>query len=262
MAKAAESGVTTVALVDHDTLAGIPEAQAAADHHNLTLIPGTELSVSHGSLKLHMLVYFLEPTDGPLQDRLKELRHGRDARNSRIVERLAELGYRITLDDVLTHANGESVGRPHVADALVAAGHFQSRQEVFEHLLHDGGPAYVERDRLSALDAIALARSAGAVPVVAHPITITPLRSDDVIHLFSELCEGGLGGIEAHHPKHPPEYRAKITAIAHSLGIAATGGSDYHGTGKPGYRIGSGRGDLRVPASAVEELVAQRHPPR
>jgi hypothetical protein len=246
-----------MALVDHDTLAGVEEARVAAASVGIDLIAGTELSVTHNDWKFHMLVYFLEPGSGPLQDRLRHLRDARNIRNLAIVDRLSDLGYGITLDNVLDKAAGESVGRPHIADALVEAGRFPSREEVFRHLLHDGGPAYVERERLSAADAISLARQSNAVPVVAHPITIG-LMTADVMPFFTELSELGLGGIEAHHPQHPTAYRHKIEEITYILGIAATGGSDYHGRGKTGYAIGTGTGDLNVPASAVTELSAQR----
>lgn len=246
-----------MALVDHDILDGIDAARAAAVDFGVDLIAGTELSVDHNGSKIHMLVYFLEPGAGPLQDRLAWLRAGRTARNEAIVRKLEELGYEITIGDVLRHAQGDSVGRPHIADALIERGYFVHRDEVFQDLLSDGGTAYVERERLSAVDAIHLARRSGAVPVIAHPLTIG-WGADEADEMFAYLTSQGLGGIEAHHPMHDPQLREHLTAVAKRLGIAATGGSDYHGVGKKRYRIGTGTGDLRVPESAVEQLAAQR----
>jgi predicted metal-dependent phosphoesterase TrpH len=257
MALAARAGLTHAALMDHDTLDGIDRARLAADDLGLDFIPGVELSVDHGDTKIHMLVYFLEPGEGPLQFELSALRDGRNNRNKRIVERLNGLGYEITLDDVRRHAAGPSVGRPHIADALVAKGYIASRDEAFTELLHDGGAAYFERTRLTAHDAIRLARESGAVPVVAHPVTMN-LTRDGYASTFIELTGLGLGGIEAHHPMHDRALRIHLSELAGQLGIAATGGSDYHGATKRAYRVGVGKGDLRVPESAVEQLYEQR----
>ena len=258
VALAAAARLEAIAITDHDTLDGIAAATEAAERHGIRLVPGIELSVDHGNHKLHLLVYFTTPGPGPLNDRLDELLLGRHERNEVIVRRLRDLGYEITMDDVRAHARGPSVGRPHIADALVEAGHFPSRDRVFEHLLHDGGPAYVERDRLGAIEAIQLAREQDGVAVIAHPVTIGT-SAEESASLFAELTAAGLGGIEAHHPRHPVPLRHHLADLAASLGIAATGGSDYHGRGARSYRIGTGNGDLSVPGSALEQLEAQRH---
>lgn len=259
MRLAASRGLGPVALTDHDTLGGIAEAAAEAELLGIELIPGTELSVDWPTGKMHLLVYFLEPGSGALQDRLAWLRRERDRRNTAIVARLNELGYDLTMEEVRHEARGESVGRPHVADALVRKGAFSDRDEAFAALLGDGGPAYVERARLGAVEAIDLARSSNAVPVIAHPATIGVGR-DEFSRAFTELAAAGLGGIEAYHPMHDPDLRNHLAALASELGLAATGGSDYHGPGKKhGVDIGVGRGDLHVPQSAIDELEAQRH---
>ncbi len=257
MRLAEKAGVTVMALTDHDTLAGVDAARAAAPEHGITLIPGVELSVDHGPFKIHMLVYFVEPGIGPIQDRLEDLRRGRDERNVQIIAKLNELGYRITMEDVKRQAKGPSVGRPHLADALIEAGYFSQRDEVFEDLLRDGGRAYLPRTRLTALDAISLAREGGGVPVIAHPATIRA-TADEYDTLFRELTDAGLGGIEAHHSMHDPALREHLTKVAHGLGLAATGGSDYHGAGKRPYQLGVGTGDLRTPRSALHELLEQQ----
>ncbi|HHC07727.1 MAG TPA: PHP domain-containing protein, partial [Actinobacteria bacterium] len=200
---AAEAGLSAVALTDHDTLAGIPEATRAAAAVGVELVPGVELSVRHGEAKLHLLVYFLEPDDGPLQRRLAELRAGRSERNVEILRRLAALGYPLELDEVLAQAKGDAVGRPHIADALVARGWFPDRSAAFAALLRDGGPAYVERRRLEAVEAIELAAASGAVAAVAHPSTISANRAG-YADLFRSLAEVGLVGIEVDHPEHDP----------------------------------------------------------
>ena len=258
VAKAAALGLTALALTDHDTLSGIPEAREAAARFPIELIPGVELSVDHAGVKIHMLAYFIEPAPGPLQGRLEELRSGRTIRNKRIVGRLNELGYSITMDDVLRHAAGDAVGRPHIADALVQAGAIENRSEAFVGLLGDGGSAYVERDRLTAVDAIALTTESGGVTSVAHPLTINA-DAATLRTIFEDLRDAGLAGIEAHYSEHSPAIRTQLADVAAELGLVSTGGSDYHGAGKPGLRIGSGHGDLVVPDTALEEL-RQRRP--
>jgi predicted metal-dependent phosphoesterase TrpH len=257
MRKAADAGVTTVALTDHDTFGGIDKAASTAEGLGLRFIPGVELSVDHDGLKMHMLVYFVDETSTELAGRLDELRKGRTARNDVIIKKLNGLGYAITLEDVRRHAKGPSVGRPHIADALIEKGYIATRDEAFVDLLQDGGAAYVERQRLTAVDAIDIARSSGGVPVVAHPATIGATR-DEYSLLFRGLTNVGLGGIEAYHSMHTPDLRSHLATLADELGIAATGGSDYHGETKRQYKIGSGTGDLRIPVAAIEALDAQK----
>jgi predicted metal-dependent phosphoesterase TrpH len=256
MRLAAEAGMDAVALTDHDTLDGLEAAARAAGSLGIAFVPGTELSVDHEGTKLHMLVYYVEP-GGVLEPVLADLREGRDRRNLEIIARLEDLGFEVSLDDVLRHAHGPSVGRPHIADALVEQGRFASRDEAFTSLLHDGGPAYVDRPRLSAAEAIELAHEAGAVAVVAHPGTIQ-VPEGGYGDLFRELAALGLGGIEAYHPAHTAALRDRLAEVARELGLAATGGSDYHGAGRRPYRIGVGRGDLRVPMTALEQIGARR----
>ncbi|MFV9672505.1 MAG: PHP domain-containing protein [Acidimicrobiia bacterium] len=255
--KAAAIGLTAIALTDHDTLSGIPEAQSTAAELSIELIPGVELSVDHNGVKIHMLAYFLEPEPGPLQDRLEMLRDGRGVRNRKIIEALNTLGYPITMQDVHRQAAGDAIGRPHIADALVAADLVADRSEAFRDLLGDGGIAYAERTRLTATEAITLTTESGGVTSIAHPLTIDPggstLRS-----IFEELREVGLSGIEAYYSQHPPHIRTQLAGVASDLGLVATGGSDCHGTGKPGLEIGTGHGDLVVADSVLEELRARR----
>jgi predicted metal-dependent phosphoesterase TrpH len=257
VAKAAAMGLTALALTDHDTLSGIAVARRAATLHSIDLIPGIELSVDHAGMKIHMLAYFVEPGPGPLQARLTGLRAGRDARNGVIVERLNALGYPITMDDVLRHAGGDAVGRPHIADALVEAGMISSRSEAFVDLLSDGGRAYVERERLTAAEAIALTIQSGGVNSIAHPLTIdadaSTLRS-----VLGDLHDAGLVGLEAYYSEYAPAIRGQLADVATALGLVATGGSDYHGAGKPGLDVGIGYGDLVVPDAALEELRMRR----
>ena len=257
MELAASAGLSAVALVDHDTFAGIEEARAAAANLDITFVSGVELSVDHDGRKMHMLVYFVDETDSEIETKLADLRAGRTVRNEQIARNLVGLGYAITIDEVLAEAKGPSVGRPHFADVLVTKGYFANRDEVFADLLNDGGAAYAPRPRMTATQAIEMAQAAGGVAVIAHPATIAA-SAQEYDKLFADLAQVGLGGIEAHHSMHTPGLRLHLAELAESLGIAATGGSDYHGAGKRDYRIGVGRGDLKVPDDALEALEARR----
>jgi hypothetical protein len=255
--RARDAGLSAIAITDHDTLSGIEEATSAAEGADLRLIPGVELSVDHAGRKMHLLVYFLEAGAGPLQDRLAWLRAGRDQRNLEMLTKLRALGYEVDVAEVAAQAGGESVGRPHIADALVARGAFDSRSEAFAELLGDGGTAYVERPRLSVTEAIALATESGAVTAVAHPYTIEGNR-DTYPALFAELHDLGLVGLEAYYPEHSPDLRRHLADLATDLGLVVTGGSDYHGAGKPGLHVGTGFGDLMVPDTALTDLEERR----
>ncbi|MCP3995300.1 MAG: PHP domain-containing protein [bacterium] len=257
VAIAAALGLTGVALTDHDILDGIPEAADCAADLGIQFIGGTELSVLWREQSMHMLVYFLDPVPGPLQDRLGELRDSRHGRNVEIADRLQEIGLEITIAEVQEEAGTGVVGRPHFAGVMIEKGYVASVPEAFDRYLATGRPAYVPRMRLTAAEAITLGRESGAVPVIAHPHTLN-LRAEDFATGFRELVALGLGGIEAYYGEYTPEMRVRIAEICDELGIVATGGSDYHGRYKPHLSIGTGKGDLRVPDTALEHLRQHR----
>lgn len=254
---AAEIGLSAIALTDHDNLNGIGRARAAAAAAGIELISGTELSVGWNGDPMHLLVYFLEPGSGPLQDRLQAIQESRSSRNERMVDRLVELGIEISYEEVWNEARGTGVGRPHFAAVLVRKGHAESINHAFDRFLGAGRPAYLPRARLEAAEAIGLATESGAVTSIAHPHTLG-VPTDGYWNAFEELVAAGLGGIEAYYGEYQPEFRAHLADICSGLGIVATGGSDYHGSYKPDLHVGIGRGDLMVPEGALEELVAFR----
>ncbi|CAN5404772.1 MAG: PHP domain-containing protein [Acidimicrobiia bacterium] len=255
VALAAAEGLTAIALTDHDTLAGTASAAAAAERAGIGFIPGVELSLEWPLGGMHLLVYHLGGT-GPLQDRLLDLQHGRTGRNAVMVERLAALGWPITIGDVIAESGGGVVGRPHIAAVLVRMGAADSIADAFDRWLARGRPAYVERLRLTPAEAIGLARRSGAVPVLAHPHTIG-VSADEYRSAFGELADLGLAGIESYYAEYPDELRRHLAGLAAGLGLIATGGSDYHGAYKPGISVGTGHGDLRVPDEVVHAIAAQ-----
>ena len=244
-------------MTDHDILDGIPRAAIAAAARGLRFIGGTELSVLWKQQSMHLLVYFLEPGRGPLQDRLAELRAARAGRNEQIAARLQSLGLDITMDEVRREAGTGVAGRPHFAGVMIEKGYVDTVAEAFERYLAAGRPGYVPRMRLTANEAITVSRECGAVPVVAHPHTLN-LSSEEFATGLRELVSIGLGGIEAYYGEYLPEMRSRIAEICDDLGVVATGGSDYHGKYKPDLRIGIGRGDLRVPDAVFDQLESAR----
>jgi predicted metal-dependent phosphoesterase TrpH len=248
---AAARGVSVLAVTDHDTLDGLPEALAAGATLGLRVVPGVELSVRAPSGSMHLLGYFRRPDPEPIRERLAELRRAREDRARRIVERLAEVGAPVELSDVLARAGG-SVGRPHVADALVAAGHVADRAEAFRRYLGDGAPAAVPHDRLSPEEAIRLVRDSGGAPVLAHPASLA-LGARELVGVVQALAARGLRGIEVHRPDHTPERRDAYAGIARRLHLVAAGGSDFH---RPDEALRPGdTGEPPLPLDTIDRLL-------
>ena len=250
-ALAAAVGCTAVALTDHDRLDGIAAARAAAASVGVELVPGCEISCEVDVGTMHVLVYFLEPGEGPLQDELVRLQEVRDRRNEVMCERLG-----LSYEALQAEAGGIGAGRPHAAALLVRDGRAASIQDAFDRWLGKGKPGYVEKARLSAAGALRLARASGALPVLAHPTSLE-LEPVALRSRVEELRGLGLVGMECLYGRYPHEDRVALTALATELGLVATGGSDHHGTYKPDLSVGIGRGDLDVPDSALEELRAR-----
>jgi 3',5'-nucleoside bisphosphate phosphatase len=233
VAAAAEAGLDVVALTDHDTFTGWDDAlAAAAARSGVRVLPGVEMSCALDGISLHVLGYLPDPTYGPLVDELARTRGDRVPRAREIVRRLAADGYPLSWQDVLAQVGPEgTVGRPHIADALVAAGVVASRDEAFDGLLHDRSRYYVRHYAADPLRAIRLVREAGGVSVFAHPAASSRGRvvTDDAI---ARMAAAGLAGLEVDHPDHDQAARLHLRGLAGELGLLTTGSSDYHGAGK------------------------------
>jgi len=246
--RAARNGVWLLGVADHDTTGGVREAEAAARGTSVTLVPAVELSVGAEEHEIHVLGYFVDPDDEPLQGILHRLRNARDLRNERIVARLAELGARIDLDRVKEIAGDGSVGRPHIAKVLVEAGHCSSLGEAFGRYLARGKPGYVGRERLDAGEAAQAIRASGGIPVLAHPGKLAPRRRIEAI------IDQGMDGVEAYHTDHDERDVEMILEIARDRDLLVTGGTDSHGphADRP-IEIGS----LDIPEWVGEKLLAR-----
>jgi predicted metal-dependent phosphoesterase TrpH len=242
-------GVQVLALSDHDTTAGLDEAAAAAKEAGLRLIPGLELSTDLGKADVHLLAYGFDRTSKPLQDFLQWQRDGRIGRTRRIVEILAEQGMPLDVARVFEIAGEATVGRPHVARALLEKGYVASVQEAFDQWLGNGKPADVDRPKLEPADAIRVVHENGGVVFVAHPVFI----GEDYAAAIEQLRAWGADGIETYYKHYDPETVAAHAALAARLGMAASGGSDYHGLGNPDDRE---IGDIPFPDERVVEFVS------
>lgn len=231
IASAVEAGLDVVALTDHDTTSGWAEAADAARRLGMVFVPGTEVSCSWRGISVHLLSYLHDPENAGLLGEIEHARASREHRAERMVELIAR-DYPLTWDDVTAQASeGATLGRPHIADALVARGHVASRDAAFETILASGSGYYVGHYAPDPVDAVRLVRAAGGVPVFAHPRASARGRTvgDDVIEA---MVDAGLAGLEVDHRDHLPEDRARLREIAASHDLLVTGSSDYHGTGK------------------------------
>lgn len=259
IALAHQAGVTALAITDHDITSGIPEAIAAGEQYGIEIIPGVEISSLMGSSELHILGYFLDWQDTDLNQRFKSLRDSRHHRNPQIVDRLQRLGIDITYDEVRALAGSDSVGRPHIARALMNKGVVTSAKEAFDRFLGDGKAAYVPRDLPSPADAIRWIKDAHGLAVLAHP-TWVKLADQPLAELVRRLKADGLDGVEVYYSTHAARQTREYLSLAQHLGLLVTGGSDFHGLTKPDIEVGIGKGSLHIPTSLLpkmKERVAQ-----
>jgi hypothetical protein len=248
---AAEAGLAVLALTDHDTTAGWDEAGAAALHHGITLVRGIEVSCQHEGISIHLLGYLQSPQAPGL---LAEQERSRESRTTRLQAMVKKLSRDLPLswDDVLAQIKpGATLGRPHIADAMVAAGIVDSRARAFAEYLHDGSPYYVSHYAPDPVRAVRLVGEAGGVAVMAHPFaSLRGAIVDDSV--IEAMADAGMAGLEVHHRDHSPGQVRHGTDLAASLGLFVTGSSDYHGAGKPN-RLGENTTDPVV-LQRIEDL--------
>jgi predicted metal-dependent phosphoesterase TrpH len=254
---AAAIGLTAVAVTDHDTVDGLPEALAAGERLGFTVVPGVEINVEHDGLTLDMLGYFLRGLpDAALDERLDELRRRRDERNRGMLARLTDLGLPIEQAELAETAGGGAAGRPHIALAMLRHEYVDSIDAAFRLYLRRGAPAYVDRQRLALAEAVDLLRDSGGVAVIAHPGII---HTDGVglARLVRDAAAAGVVGIECYHPVHDAQTIAACLELAERHDLVATGGSDFHGALKPQVRLGVGPGGMTLPEQLLTNLAAR-----
>lgn len=247
-----------LAITDHDTFAGYDQALPIAQEHNFDLVCGLEMTTRferHRLFSVHMLAYFLhEPPAAGFRAWLDEILESRRDRNRRLIKNLQDGGVDIELQDV-EKIGRTLTGRPHFARVLVSKGYAKTTEDAFRRYLGENAPHYAERYGPHTVSAIERVRAAGGLPVLAHPIRLGILDHTIEEQLVRELRDLGLGGIEVYHSDHDAKDRERYAGIAKRLGLAVTGGSDFHGAAKPGIALGSGYdGNVQVPRSVLDDL--------
>lgn len=252
-ALAADAGLDGLALTDHDTLAGWERAAVACTAHGLQFVPGLEFSCEVDGRSVHLLGYWVDPTDAPLLDECARLRGERDRRLTAMVGRLGDHGVEISEEAVRARAAGAPVGRPHIAAELLATGAVADLDEAYGDWLGDHGAAYVPKRALPPVRALQLLRAAGGVAVLAHPAK-TPAVDEGLV---DQLAAAGLAGIEADHVGHTPAEVAHWREVARTRNLLVTGASDFHGEHKE-QRLGA----RTTPLGVVDALRAHCAPAR
>jgi predicted metal-dependent phosphoesterase TrpH len=253
IAEAVRAGVTTLGITDHDTFKGHDLAAPFAREAGVELICGIELSTKLHGHSVHLLGYFFEmDTLGDFRTWILDQQAARRDRNIRLVARLRELGFDITLEEAEARGRGMTA-RPHFAQILVEKGYVKNYREAFDQYLDESAKGYVYRREAQFAEGVAIIRKAGGIASLAHPVRV----NGDIPALMPELCESGLTAIEAYHSDHTPADTELYLELARKYGLLVTGGSDFHGAVKPGVHLGTGmNGNLKVPEGLVEKLRA------
>jgi predicted metal-dependent phosphoesterase TrpH len=247
--KAAAEGLSVIALTDHDTVGGIEAAlEAAREFPGLRLIPGIEISTDAPAGEVHILGYFIDHKDANFQAALEKMRNSRRERARQIVTRLEEIGCPVDWERVCEIAGGGTIGRPHIAQALLERGHIESFREAFDKYISRDGPAYVEREKVTPAGAVEMVIEARGLPVLAHPLTM-PEPEEMAIN----LKKVGMIGIEAYYASYPVEDVERLVDIAERHNLIATGGTDFHGIDSNAEML---IGGVDIPEKSVERLLA------
>ncbi len=245
VAMAIERRLLAIAITDHDTTDGIDEALEAARGTGLEVIPGVEISCDIPRQELHILGYYIDHHEPILEEKLRTFRQSRLHRAKAMLDKLAALGFPLEWEAVTELAGGSSVGRPHIAQAMVKMGYVASTDEAFDLYIGRNGPAYVERYKLSPLEAVSLIKEAQGLPVLAHPLEVT--------QFVPSLVEGGLVGLEVYYNGYSPEDMRELANLARKYDLIPTGGSDFHG---PDVLDTVEMGGVEVPVESWERLRA------
>jgi 3',5'-nucleoside bisphosphate phosphatase len=253
------AGLTYLAVTDHDTTAGVPEAIEAARGTGLRLLPGVELSADGPPGKCHLLGLGIDPFHPHLNETLALLSENRRTRNEKIAVRLRALGVDITLEEVTRAAPpGANVGRPHFAQVLVEKGVVSGTKEAFDRFLADGKAANVEKETLTPVDAIALVHEAGGLCFLAHPALVRLAAHETDETRLVALKSLGMDGVEAYYSSNTPAQTAKYLRLAEKLGLLVTGGSDFHGANKPDVPLAIVNDGARLPAALLPSALLEK----
>lgn len=254
--EAKRAGLSAIALSDHDTVDGLPEAIEEGRKIGVEVVPAIEFSVQ-SKTETHILGYFIDYENPELQKTLKEVVDLRIERNYVTTQRLNELGFDITLEEVRALAPNNFVGRAHFARVLMDKGYTQSVKEGFDKYMSAGQYAYCEKQRLTAKDAVTLIKKCGGLSFVAHPHLIK-ISDEELEEFLKELKGYGLDGIEGYYTDYTPDMQEKFQAMAKKLGLMISGGTDFHAQMKPHISIGTGLGNMKIPYEVLKKIKEKR----
>lgn len=249
VALALKRGLSVISLTDHDTIAGVDQAQEAARGTGLEVIPGIEINTEWEESEVHLLGYYIDYNSQSLQNTLQEIRQAREQRAKTMITKLAELGVELSYEQVKAIAGEATICRPHLAQAMTDGGYVASVKEAFEKYLSRGKPGYVPRSKLDPLSALKIIKRAKGIPVLAHPGLA---ERDDLIPV---LVENGLLGIEVHYPLHTTAMVAKYSDYCQRHHLVTTGGTDFHGLGTEYLSLG----EVGVDKKSVDKLKSMRN---
>ncbi len=250
---ALDAGLTAMALTDHDTMAGVEEAAAAAKGSGLTVIPGIELSSHYDRKEIHIVGLYVNRNNDALQHYLTHFLESRLHRNEALCLRLQEAGYDITMEELKREFPDSVLTRAHFARLMHRKGYANSVAAAFERFLGDHCPYFIPREKLPAAEAVALIRNAGGIAVLAHP-TLYHMGQETLFHMVSFLKDAGLNAIETKYTTYSFSEERQMKEIAQKLGLGKAGGSDFHGAAKPKVKLAKGYGNLYLDDSFLTEL--------
>jgi len=252
-------GIKTIAITDHDEICGCQEAVDYGKEKKIAVIPGVELSIDYvleGKNHLHLLGLFIDVKNDVLNTALEQLRSARRGRAQKIIDKLQQIGYNLSYEELSKFAGNGSIGRPHVAALLKQKGIIKQEAEAFRYLLSKGKPAYVAKEKLDIKTAIRVIHQAKGLAILAHPISLGYQTYDLLGKEILKLCELGLDGIEAYYSRQDRYLTKWLIEFAEQHHLAISGGSDFHGNAKPDIQPGSGYVNLRIPYHVYENIEA------
>ncbi len=255
--EAKKAGLCAFALTDHDTTDGVAEAKRAAEAAGIELVPGVELSTEYEGKEIHVLGLYIDITNEALQKHMADFRDSRDNRNVYMLEKLRAEGFDITQEALEAMFPDAVITRAHVARYLLDKGYIPDIKTAFSEYIGEGCRCYVERPKVTPMDAVDYILEAGGTPVLAHPV-VYRMERPQLKKMIAEMKAHGLVGMEAVYSENTPADEQDYRALAREQGLLITGGSDFHGENKPDIRLGKGRGGLYIPYSFLEEIKKAR----
>lgn len=249
---AKEKGLSAIALTDHDTVDGLPEAIEAGKKYGIEVITGIEFSVNTDT-EMHILGLGFNIDCPHIREVLDKMIIEREKRNYIVIEKLAELGMYITIEDIHAEATSPVTGRSQIAKAMMKKGYVSSLKEAFDEYLYFGRPAFVERHSLTPEEAIELIHKSGGKAFLAH-LNQTGKTDEELYTILSNLKKAGLDGVEGYYTEYTEDMNCRYRKMAEDIGLLLSGGSDFHGTNKDGYEIGIGKGNLKIPYELIQQI--------